>query len=97
MKTGVQLKKPFGTARMVEITHASYLSWEDAFSVEFEDSLSFLEPHRTIRQAAEISDRAIPIEVAVDDSRIGFRIRYDTGELAEISWAFIRELPPSLG
>jgi hypothetical protein len=95
MKTPVQLKKPFGTALMVEIAHVSYLSWEDAFSVEFEDGLSFLEPHKTIRQAAEISDRAIPIEVGVDESRIGFRIRYDTGELAEISWSFIRELPPA--
>lgn len=51
VKTSQQLKKPFGTARMVDITHVRYLSWEDAFDVEFADGLSFLEPHETIRKA----------------------------------------------
>jgi hypothetical protein len=27
--------------------------------------------------------------------RSHFRIHYDTGEVAEISWEFIRELPPT--
>jgi len=95
MNTSRQMKKPFGTARMVDITHVRYLSWEDAFDVEFEDGLSFLEPHPTIRKANGISARAVPIGVVLDEeTHGGFEVRYDTGEVAEVSWAFIRELPP---
>ncbi len=95
MKAHQQLKKPFGTAPMVDITHVRYLSWEDAFDVEFEDGLSFLEPHATIRKANHISAKAKPVEVVLDeDTRGGFEVSYDTGEVAEVSWAFIRELPP---
>lgn len=95
MRSSHQLKNPFGTAHMVDITHVRYLSWEDAFDVEFEDGLSFLEPHATIRKANHISARAKPVEVVLDeDTRGGFVVSYDTGEVAEVSWAFIRELPP---
>ncbi len=95
MKIARQTKKPFGTATMVDITHVRYLSWEDAFDVEFEDGLSFLEPHATVRKANRISARAVPVEVVLDaETRGGFEVRYDTGEVAEVSWAFIRELPP---
>ena len=95
MKTHPSLKKPFGTARMVDIVHVRYLSWEDAFDVEFEDGLSFLEPHATIRKANHISNKAEPVEVVLDEeTRTGFEVRYDTGETAEVSWSFIRELPP---
>ena len=95
MKTVSRLKKPFGTAKMMEITHVRYLDWEDAFDVEFEDGLSFLEPHSTIKKANRISAKALPSEVVLDEeTRLGFEIRYDTGEVAEVSWAFIRELPP---
>ncbi len=95
MKTVSRLKKPFGTAKMMEITHVRYLDWEDAFDVEFEDGLSFLEPHSTIKKASRISTKALPTEVVLDEeTRLGFEIRYDTGEVAEVSWAFIRELPP---
>ena len=95
MKTNQNLKKPFGTAPMVDITHVRYLAWEDAFDVEFEDGLSFLDPHATIRKANRISARAKPVEVMLDtETRGGFDVRYDTGEVAEVSWAFIRELPP---
>ena len=95
MKTARQTKKPFGTATMVDITHVRYLSWEDAFDVEFEDGLSFLEPHATVRKANRISTRAVPVEVMLDaETRGGFEVRYDTGEVAEDSWAFVRELPP---
>ena len=80
---------------MVNITHVRYLSWEDAFDVEFEDGLSFLEPHATIRKANRISAKARPVEVVLDEeTQGGFEVRYDTGELAEVSWSFIRELPP---
>ena len=79
---------------MVYITHVRYLTWEDAFDVEFEDGLSFLEPHETIRRANRISAKAIPVEVRRDDTNLGFVVRYNTGEVGEISWAFVRELPP---
>jgi len=95
MKSALRLKKPFGTAKMVRLTHARYLSWEDAFEVEFEDGLSFLEPHQTIRRANQISKRAIPVAVELEpETKTGFFIHYDTGETGEISWAFIRELAP---
>ena len=97
MKANLQLKKPFGTAPMVDILHARYLAWDDAFDVEFEDGLSFLEPHATIRKANHISAKAVPVEVILDaETRGGFEVRYDTGEVAEVSWAFIRELPPKV-
>jgi hypothetical protein len=89
-----QLKKPFGTARMVDIIHVRYLAWEDAFDVEFEDGLSFLEPHETIRRANHVSARAKVTEVILDDTGGGFEVRYDTGEVGEVSWSFVRELPP---
>src|SRR5665213_3200821 len=83
------LKKPFGTATMVKITHVRYLAWEDAFDVEFADGLSFLEPHETIRAANGISVKAVPVEVILEhETHLGFEVRYDTGEVAEISWAF---------
>ena len=37
-----RLKKPFGTAKMVDLTAVHYLAWEDAFEVDFEDGLSLL-------------------------------------------------------
>jgi hypothetical protein len=80
---------------MVDITHVRYLEWEDAFDVEFEDGLSFLEPHSTIKKANKISAKAIPTAVVLDEeTRTGFEVRYDTGEVAGVSWSFIRELPP---
>jgi len=95
MKNAVQLKKPFGKAAFSRVRNARYLGWEDAFDVEFEDGLCFLEPHATIRKANRISAKAVPISVEVDnDLGSHFKVTYDTGEVAEVSWAFIRELPP---
>lgn len=95
MKSLTNLKKPFGTAKMVRIRSVCYLAWEDAFDVEFDDGLSFLEPHSTIRKANKISSKAEPVEIVLDEEcRIGFEVRYNTGEIAEVSWSFIRELPP---
>ena len=81
---------------MFRIRAARYLSWEDAFDVEFEDGLSFLEPHKTVRRANKISAKAEPVSVEVD-AELGshFVVSYDTGEKAEVSWEFIRELPPA--
>ena len=63
MKNAVQLKKPFGKGTFSRVRHARHLGWEDAFDVEFEDGLSFLEPHTTIRKANRIEAKAIPIKV----------------------------------
>lgn len=95
MRTINQLKVPYGTAKMVRVTGAKYLAWEDAFEVDFEDGLSFLESHHTIRKANHISPKAIPVRVDLDEEPcIGFFVHYDTGETAEVSWSFVRELPP---
>jgi len=95
MKTRVQLRKPYGKSRFSRLRHARYLGWEDAFDVEFEDGLSFLEPHATIRKANRISTKAVPISVDVDkDLGSHFKVTYDNGQIAEVSWSFIRELPP---
>lgn len=95
MKPLVQLKKPFGKGTFSRVRSARYLGWEDAFEVEFSDGLCFLEPHATIRKASRISTKAIPASVEVDDD-LGshFVVHYDTGEVAEVPWSFIRELPP---
>jgi hypothetical protein len=96
MRNAVQLKKPFGKATFSRVRNARYLSWEDAFDVEFEDGLCFLEPHATIRKANRVSSKAVPVSVEVDnDLGSHFKVTYDTGEKAEVSWAFIRELAPT--
>ena len=75
--------------------HARYLDWEDAFDVEFEDGLCFLEAHTSIRKANKISPDTVPIRVSVPRKfRTHFKIEYDNGQIAEVSWSFIRELPP---
>jgi hypothetical protein len=91
----LNLKVPFGTAKMVCVTGAKYLAWEDAFEVDFEDGLTFLEPHATIRRANKISANAKPVRVELDEEpSIGFFVHYDNGQTAEVSWSFVRELPP---
>jgi hypothetical protein len=90
-----RLKKPFGTAKMVDLSAVRYLAWEDAFEVDFADGLSFLEPHSTIRKANRISPKAIVERVEIDaEFHEGFFVHYDNGQKAEVSWAFVRELPP---
>src|ERR1051326_256151 len=95
MKNAVQLKKPYGKGTFSRVKNARYLGWEDAFDVEFEDGLSFLEPHSTIRRANRIDPKARPIGVEVD-AKLGshFKVTYDNGQLAEVSWSYIRESPP---
>ena len=95
MKTVTTVKKPFGKASYSPIKHARYLICEDALDVEFDDGLSFLEPHKTIKKANKISADAAPTRVSVPKKfRSHFKIEYDSGEIAEVSWSFIRELPP---
>jgi hypothetical protein len=77
------------------VKNARYLQWEDAFEVEFDDGLSFLEPHATIRTSNRIAPGAKPVRVEVEaEFRHGFIITYDNEQKAEVSWSFIRELPP---
>jgi hypothetical protein len=96
MKLANPLKKPFGKAEFSPIRNARYIQWEDAFDVEFEDGLSFLEPHSTIRAANKIASDAKPLRVSVEpEFRHGFIVAYDNGQTAEVSWAFIRESAPS--
>jgi hypothetical protein len=95
MKLNVDLRKPFGQSVFSRIRHARYLTWKDAFDVVFTDGFSFLEPHGTIRRADKITASAIPIKVE-EETHSGFFVHYDNGQTAEISLAFIRELPPKV-
>jgi len=80
---------------MVNLTAVRYLAWEDAFEVDFEDGLTFLEPHSTVRKANRISSTAAIERVELDaECHEGFFVHYDNGQTAEVSWAFIRELTP---
>ena len=63
----LNLKVPFGTAKMVRVTGAKYLAWEDAFDVEFDDGLCILEPHSTIRSANKISPDAKFDRLEIED------------------------------
>ena len=95
MKTLNPLKAPFGKGTFSRLKNVTFLQWEDAFAVEFDDGLAFLEPHKTIRKANRISAKAKPMRVQLDkELRHGFFVHYDNGQIAEVSWAFIRELPP---
>jgi hypothetical protein len=88
-------KKTFGTAKFSKLKHVRYLSWEDAFDVEFEDGLCILEPHAKIRRANKISPKARFDRLETEDwTESGFFVHYDNGQTAEVSWSFIRELPP---
>ena len=95
MKTLDPLKVPFGTVKGVLLRNVRFIQWEDAFDVDFEDGVSFLEPHATIRKANKIDASASVKSVELDQElHHGFFVHYDNGQTAEVSWAFIRELPP---
>jgi hypothetical protein len=97
VRTISTVKKPFGKATYSPVKHARYLDWENAFDVEFDDGLSFLEPHETIKKANKISPNAVPIRVSVPKKfRSHFKVKYDNRQTAEVSWSFIRELPPKI-
>lgn len=90
-----RLKVPFGTAKFCRLRNARYLTWRDAFEVEFEDGIAFLETHAAIRKANKITRSALPIRVKLErTTRSGFFVHYNNGQRAEVSWSFIRELPP---
>ena len=94
-KTLNPVKAPFGKGKFSRLRNARYLQWEDAFAVDFDDGLSFLEPHKTIHKSNKISHSATVQSLEVEpETRSGFFVHYDNGQTAEVSWAFIRELPP---
>jgi hypothetical protein len=96
MKTLNPLKAPFTKGKYSPIRNVRYLQWEDAFEVDFDDGLSFLEPQKTIRKANKIAAAATVQSIAVEpETRSGFFVHYDNGQTAEVSWAFVRELPPN--
>jgi hypothetical protein len=98
MKTLNPLKAPFGKGRFSRLRNVRYLQWEDAFEVDFDDGLSFLEPHKTICKANKIATAATVQSIEIEpETRSGFFVHYDNGQTAEVSWAFIRELPPKAG
>ena len=96
MKSALQAgKMPFGKGKFSKIKNVRYLSWEDAFDVEFADGLCILEPHATIRKANKILPTARFASLEMEDwCQAGFCVHYDNGQTAEVSWSFIRELPP---
>ena len=95
MKVVNPLKAPFGKAKFSRVKNVSYHQWEDAFAVEFDDGLCFLEPHNAIRKANKIFPKAAVVRVELDEElRHGFFVHYANGQVAEVSWALIRELPP---
>jgi len=98
MKTNLKAAKvPFGTAKFAKVKNVRYLSWEDAFDVEFDDGLCILEPHATVRRASGISPKAKFDHLEIEDwCHAGFFVHYDNRQVAEVSWAFTRELPPKV-
>jgi hypothetical protein len=96
VKTLNLIKKPFGKSSFSPIRHARYLGWEDAFEVEFEDGLCFLEPHEAIRKANRIASSDRPVAVVVDpELHSHFTISYESGAQAEVPWSFVRENAPA--
>jgi len=84
-------KVPFGKAKHSPIKNVRYLSWEDVFDV----GLCILEQHATIRRANKIAPKAKFKSLEIEDwTRGGFFVHYDNGQTAEVSWSFVRELPP---
>ena len=70
---------------MVDLTGVRYLAWEDAFEAEFEDGLSFLEPHATSRKANKISPKAEAARAEKDgECHEGFFVHYNNGQTAQV-------------
>jgi hypothetical protein len=89
-------KAPCGRGKFSPVKDVRYRPGDDAFEVEFADGGSFLEPHRVIREANRIAHEATIARVALDDElHHGFFVHYDNGQVAEVSWALVRELPPA--
>jgi len=84
VKTLNLIRKPFGKASFSPIRHARYLGWEDAFEVEFEDGLCFLEPLDANRKANQIATSDHPVTVVVDSEfQSHFTVTYESGAQAK--------------
>jgi len=95
LKATRNAKVPFGTAKFSPVKNVRYVSWVDAFDVEFDDGLCILEPHSTIRTANKISPDAKFDRLEIEDwTRSGFFVHYDNGQTAEVSWSFSHALTP---
>jgi hypothetical protein len=92
VKTLNLIRKPFGKSKFSPIRHARYFGWEDAFEVEFEDGLCFLEPLDANRKANQIATSDHPVTVVVDSEfQSHFNVTYESGAPAEVSWSFVTE------
>ena len=61
----------------------------------FMDGICILEKHSNIRRANKISPKAQFDHLEIEDwCQSGFFVHYNNSQVAEVSWAFIRELPP---
>jgi hypothetical protein len=88
MKPVNLLKAPFGNGTFSRVRSVSYLQWQDAFDVTFDDGIHHSEGQQDRPQATV---RSVERD---EELRSGFFVHYDNGQTAEVSWAFIRELPP---
>jgi hypothetical protein len=95
MNQAQDAKVPFGTAKFIPIKSVKYLADKASFEVRFTDNSTMIESDAAIRAANGINPKALFEKLSVDEElRQGFFVQYDTGEVAEVSWAFVRELPP---
>lgn len=87
------VRKKVGTTRFERIRDVKYLSWEDAFEVEFESGLTYLVPNRELRRANRLPlGKGMVTAVWVDpELRSGLHVRYEDGSVAEASWEFVKE------
>jgi hypothetical protein len=89
------IRKKLGTARFERIRDVKFLSWEDAFEVEFESGLSHLVLNKYLRNANRLPRRGATVAALWVDPelRSGFHVRYEDGSVAEASWGFVKEHP----
>ena len=92
MKTATR-RKPFGTATFDRIRSVRYLSWEDAFEVEFDSGVSYLVDNADLRRRNGLPAKGQEVVATWVDPelRSGFYVRYANDETAEASWEFVKE------
>jgi hypothetical protein len=88
-------KAQFGRGKFSRLKAVKFLHWENVFEVRFDDGRTFLQSDAAVRRSNGIVPEAKVVKVELDSElRHGFFVRYDNGQSAEVSWAFVRELPP---
>ena len=87
------MRKPFGTATFERIRAVRYLSWEDAFEVEFDSGVSYLVTNDELRRRNRLPSKGVEVTAAWVDPelRSGFFVRYANGDVAEASWELVKE------